>query len=61
MLHCATREYNRYVINYRTPAVAHPHVAFDVQRWGAGEPERLHVCENLRFVDAAIGPRASEA
>lgn len=40
--------------------MAHPDVALDVQRRGAGEAEGFHVRVNLRFVQTAVGPATAE-
>lgn len=41
--------------------MTHPDVTLDVKRWGAGEPEGLHVSVDLGFVDSRVGPGASES
>lgn len=41
--------------------MAHSHVALDVKRRRAGEPERFHVSENLRLEEAALRPGSTES
>ena len=48
-------------MTYWAVAVAHAHIAFNVQRWAASETESLHISENLRFVQSRISPSTSEA
>lgn len=45
---------------YRTSAVAHPDVTFDVEGRRSGEPERFHVGKHLGLEHLAFAPRSSE-
>lgn len=41
---------------YRASTVAHPHITFDVKCRRTGEPEGLHVSEDLRLEETAVRP-----
>jgi len=49
------------VVTYRTSAVTHPDVAFNVKRRWPGESERFHVGEHLGFKNLAFAPRSSKS
>lgn len=49
------------LVTYRTSAMTHPDVAFNVKSRRSSEPERFHVSEYLGLEHLAFAPRSSES